>query len=478
MNKTKIVTLSTFLIIGLAASSVHAEPERAVGHIDAPPHPSKGELDNGKISLTKLVPPITKVFDYSGDFWDRSTLFGDLGGGRTWLYNKGFTLDAQLTQVYQGVTSGGAKDNGNAQYNGLLEINSTLDTAKMDWWSGGLISATAMSSWGTPLTTEAGNLSPVNMTPLWPIPFDTSTELTEYYLTQAFPNKMTLLIGRLDATNFLDKNSFANNPESQFLNASLNNDLMWGSMLSFSTYAAMLIVPLTEGVNMAVAAWDPETLPGDYGGAWENIGGAVTVNIDYHAFGGLKGVCSPIVAYVSKDAKAVDNNNLIRGILDGDPEEKSGNWLIAVDGEQFLWTPEGASVPRAKGGHKEDYTVPTQDFATNQPGVGFFYRFGIMPDDRNAYNMTLSGGLGARGIIPGRPHDRMGIGTYALFASSDLEDEVIIGNHLDDEVGFEAFYNFAITPSVQISADIQWIASGIESSDNAVVIGTRLFTRF
>ena len=146
LNKTKIVTLSTFLIIGLAASSVHAEPERAVGHIDAPPHPSKGELDNGKISLTKLVPPITKVFDYSGDFWDRSTLFGDLGGGRTWLYNKGFTLDAQLTQVYQGVTSGGAKDNGNAQYNGLLEINSTLDTAKMDWWSGGLVSATAMST--------------------------------------------------------------------------------------------------------------------------------------------------------------------------------------------------------------------------------------------------------------------------------------------------------------------------------------------
>ena len=260
MTNTKLVTLHAFLIIGLAASSVHAKPERAVGHVNAPPQPTAGKLDNGKISLTELVPPITKVADYSGDFRDRSTLFGDLGGRRTWLYDKGFTLDAQLTQVYQGVTSGGAEDNGNAQYNGLLEINSTLDTAKMNWWSGGLISATVMSNWGTPLTTEAGNLSPVNMTPLWPIPFDQSTEVTEYYLTQAFPNKMTLLIGRLDATNYLDKNSFANNPESQFLNASLNNDLMWGAMLSFSTYAAMLIAPITTGVNLAVAAWDPETL--------------------------------------------------------------------------------------------------------------------------------------------------------------------------------------------------------------------------
>ena len=101
-----------------------------------------------------------------------------------------------------------------------------------------------------------------------------------------------------------------------------------------------------------------------------------------------------------------------------------------------------------------------------------------MPKDRNAYNMTLSGGFGARGIIPGRPYDRMGIGAYALFASGDLEDDVIIDKLLDDEVGFEAFYNFALTPAVQISADIQWIASGIEESDDAVVIGTRLFTRF
>ena len=63
------------------------------------------------------------------------------------------------------------------------------------------------------------------------------------------------------------------------------------------------------------------------------------------------------MAYVSKDAEAVDNNHLIQGILDGDPEEKSGNWLIAIDGEQFLWTPAGASVARAEGGHQEDYIV-------------------------------------------------------------------------------------------------------------------------
>ena len=88
---------------------------------------SPGVLDNGMISLTKLVPTITRVSAYSGDIWERSTLLGDLGGTRSDWYDKGFTLDMQVTQVYQGVTSGGSvAGNGNDKYNGLMEINASL----------------------------------------------------------------------------------------------------------------------------------------------------------------------------------------------------------------------------------------------------------------------------------------------------------------------------------------------------------------
>jgi hypothetical protein len=175
MQRTAILAaLGASLIIGLATSSAQAFHERRLHNIPhAQAHPSGGKLDNGKTSITKLVPPITKVFDYSGDIWKRGTMFGDLGGIRNDLYDKGFTLDAQFTQVYQGVNSGGsASGNGSAQWNGLLEINSTLDTAKLGLWSGGLITGTLMSSWGRPLESEAGNVSPVNITPFWPVPFD------------------------------------------------------------------------------------------------------------------------------------------------------------------------------------------------------------------------------------------------------------------------------------------------------------------
>ena len=135
-------------------------------------------------------------------------------------------------------------------------------------------------------------------------------------------------------------------------------------------------------------------------------------------------------------------------------------------------------MPRAKGGRKEDFFVPTQDFATNPPGVGLFYRFAYCPEDRNLWNINVSGGLGARGIIPGRPYDRMGIGVYALFLSDDAEDDPLLDALFDDEHGVEAYYNFAITPWMQLSANVQRISPGIKPSDDAWVLGSRLNMRF
>ena len=436
-----------------------------------------GQLPNGRISLTKLIPPVTRVFGYKGPLCRRSTLTGDWGGTRSCLYERGFSIDATLTQVWQGVTSGGKSSGGSGNYNGLVEVNAFLDTAKVGMWSGGLLAATVQASYGDPISGQVGNVSPVNMTPMWPVPFEDSTELMEYYLMQALPGELMLIVGRVDATNFLDKSSFANNPESQFLNASLNNQLLWGEFLSFSTYAALLVAELGKHWSVGGAVWDPETQPGDYGGVWENVGAAVTATYKYKICG-LAGLINPVLAYTSKDAVALDNPRLVPGIITGNPPSESGNWMFTFTGEQFLWTPRGSAIPRAKGGRKESYSVPAQDFVSNAPGLGLFYRFAYTPEDRNPWNITASGGFGGRGIISGRPWDRMGIGAYTMLSSGDLNAQPIIGGILRDEVGAEAFYNFAVTPALQISADVQWISQGIRGSGNAVVVGLRLFTRF
>jgi porin len=434
------------------------------------------KTDKGLISLTKVAPEMTPVSDYTGDFWSRATLFGDPGDWRSRLYDQGLTLDAQLTQVYQGVASGGSTNgNGSGHYNGLFEANLTLDTAKAGLWSGGLFVLTEQTSFGDPLQTQAGNLSPVNATALWPIAYDDSSVLMEYHLIQALPFNTVAIVGRLDPSNYLDQNSFASTSDSQFLNVSMNSNPLFGRFLTYSTYAALLMTKVTEDLTLAYGAWTPNTAPGDYGGNWDDFGAAVYPIFKYKAFN-HPGMISAIFAYSSKDAVDVGNPRLVPGVITRNLPTKTDNWIVELSGEQYFWEPKGASVPRAEGGRKEDFHVPTKDFAQARPGLGLFYRFSSTPEDRSAYNIYLSGGLGGRGVIPGRPYDRFGVGPYWLKESSDLDKQP--GNLLGDEVGVEAFYNFAITPYLQLTLDAQWISPGINSSDDVVALGTRLNIRF
>ena len=113
-----------------------------------------------------------------------------------------------------------------------------------------------------------------------------------------------------------------------------------------------------------------------------------------------------------------------------------------------------------------------------RPGFESVLEPAYTPEDRNPWNITISGGIGARGIIPGRPHDRMGVGVYSMLASEDLNRQPVAGGIFGDEVGVAAFCNSAITPSLQLSADAHYIKSGVTPNDDAFVAGTRLFTRF
>jgi hypothetical protein len=297
----------------------------------------------------------------------------------------------------------------------------------------------------------------------------------EYHLIQALPLNTVAIVGRLDPSNYLDQNSFSCTSDSQFLNVSMNSNPLFGAFLTYSTYAAIFMTKVTEDLTLAYGAWTPKTAPGDYGGNWDDYGAALYPIFKYNAFN-HPGEIQTILAYTNKNSTDVGNPRLLQGVLTGNVPTKPDNWIVELSGEQYFWEPTGASVPQAEGGRKEYFHVATKDFAQDRPGVGMFYRFSYTPEDRNPYNVYLSGGVGGRGVIPGRPYDRFGVGPYWLRKSGDLNKQ--LGNLLGDEVGVEAFYNFAITPYLQLSPDVQWISQGINSSDDAVVLGTRLNIRF
>lgn len=428
-----------------------------------------GQLDNGLISLTLAAPGMTPVPDYSGDIWNRGTLLGDPWGERQALYDKGITIDASVTQVLQGVATGGSGEGDSPQYNALFDYGITLDTAKLGLWSGGLFVANAQSNLGTALQGQPGSISPVNYTALFPVPFESSTQLMEYYVVQALPYDMSFIAGRVDAVNFVDRNRFANDPRTQFLNTSMNNTPLFGAFLSFSTYAALLNVPVNEHLNLAFAAFNPDTQPGDYGGTWDNWGLGFAPEVKWSFNEELGGALGLIVLYDSKDALALDNPYFVPGLVQGETPTKKGNWIVNLNLEQYLWKPEtDPAVPE----------VHTRSFDYQEKGLGTFLRFAYTPEDRNPFNIFVSGGLGGRGLIESRPYDRMGIGAYSLIASGDLQDQPFLGGAVENEVGVEAYYNFALTPWAQLSFDAQWVDPGIAANESAVVLGTRLFFQF
>jgi porin len=65
-----------------------------------------------------------------------------------------------------------------------------------------------------------------------------------------------------------------------------------------------------------------------------------------------------------------------------------------------------------------------------------------------------------------------------LIASEELGIEAIPGDPLGDEIGIEAYYNFAITPWLQVSGNVQWVDPAVKSNDDAVVLGIRIFSQF
>jgi porin len=430
------------------------------------------KTDKGLISITKAAHGLTPVSDYTGDLWNRSTALDNIFG-RQKLYERGITIDAEVTQVVQGVAGGGPDQIPGTRYSGLAEYGITLDTGKLGLWSGGLLVANAMKSWGKSLLGSAGNLSPTNYLAVWPNPIQNDTVLMEYYFVQTLPGNISLIAGRINAANFIDKNRFANDPRNQFLNLSMDLDPLFGSFISFSTYAVLLDIPVGKHFRIQPAVWDPNDQPGYYGGTngfFDEVGLGVQLEISWKLGRNLDGAVRPGFYYTTKNTVDFSNPRLVLDVITRQPPpEKPDNYLFSFNFEQYLWKPDlSAGKPKP---------VRTAAYDFQERGVGVFFRGGFAPEDRNPFNIYLSGGVGVRGVFPSRPYDRFGLGVYWLKESGNLGAN-LAGQLLRDEFGFEAFYNVALTPWLTLSGDLQWIKSGIAKVNNPVVLGLRLNTQF
>jgi porin len=129
-------------------------------------------------------------------------------------------------------------------------------------------------------------------------------------------------------------------------------------------------------------------------------------------------------------------------------------------------------------------------------GVGVFGRLGASDGNPNPIHYFYSLGVGGKGIVPGRPIDTFGLGYYHITVSNiDLQGvflNPLLQNRsfLRNEYGFEAYYNIALTPWMQLTPDIQLIKPAqkqkiattspltLQGINTATVLGVRLNMQF
>ena len=125
---------------------------------------------------------IYPVPNYAGDFRSRSYLTGDWGGLRSKLAERGVQFEFNITQIYQGVASGGTNRTG--RYSGLTDMVLKLDSRKLGLWPGGLLFAKAQVPFGNTVNPYSGGILPVNTLLPMTAPAIDELILPHFYFTQ------------------------------------------------------------------------------------------------------------------------------------------------------------------------------------------------------------------------------------------------------------------------------------------------------
>lgn len=431
------------------------------------------------VETTEAAPPGPPSPNYSGDIWTRSTLTGDWGGVRNDLAAKGITLDVDVTQIIQGNAHGGRHTNNAFRYSGSHDMELTLDTGKMGLWPGGSFVIYAESVWGGGIQSKVGSLSPVNLDAALPGSAEPGFGLSEgcrfllsewYYQQVLFEGKIVLIAGKLWGARAFDRNAFANDHETQFMNASLRNVPMIPAFLPYTTLGAAVVVNPAPWLSIMTAIADTDGRAKTTGFETAFGGDVNTTVIHEWAFTinpfDLPGHQRIGFVWTCKDASKVRPN---------EPFGSTGTLAVKLLGPDLankvvntLATFDGAGDNTLIYYNFDQYLYTEQDDPTQ--GIGVFGRFGWARQEVNPVAHFYSAGVGGKGVIPTRDKDTFGIGYYYLDLSNRLPDQ------FHSEQGVECYYNIEITPWLHVSPDLQIIANpgGTDFNDVALVYGFRM----
>ena len=108
--------------------------------------------------------------------------------------------------------------------------------------------------------------------------------------------------------------------------------------------------------------------------------------------------------------------------------------------------------------------------------MGVFSRIQFADKDTNPIDYIVSAGVNAKGLIPGRDNDSMGLGfSYNKLQSARFLNALGID---DKSTAAEIFYNIELTPALDLNLNLQVTDSALPNIDTTTILGASLTARF
>lgn len=391
-------------------------------------------------------------------FWTREELTGDWGGERENWEEHGVSFELSWTNFFQG-TAGGGFENDFA-YGGKLTGVMTLDTGKLGWWKNGKFQVKLDNRYGDSASESTGALLPVNIDLLGPKENGTATSITAFNYTHFFPlskpgDLVVVSLGRFDMLDQVTEPLIGGSGATKFLN--LNQ-----------------VAPAHEARNVPLVTWGSAVAWVQKGEPFLSV--AVFDTADSSTTTGLshlfeKGVTiMPAFTYVThfgdkaghQGIRATWSNqtttpfdqfrHIIVPLPNRPVERKTGSWSVTYSFDQYFH--EIAGFPRK--------------------GWGLFGQLGFADRRTNPIQTFINIGVSGNSPIKTRPRDYFGVAYAFDSISGDLKDALNPVARLRDEHEFEAFYNFALTPWLYVTGDVQVVRPARPKADTAFVPGVRL----
>jgi porin len=381
--------------------------------------------------------------------WTRETLTDDWGGQRASLANRGVVLDLSTTGYYAGLLEGdGDKD---FEWGGRSDALLHLNTGKLGLWEGGGFHAHFESRYGESADRTAprsGGLWPPNTGVAVPLGNPDRVVTTSLFYSHGFNESASLMLGKINAFDLLAADPFfGGGARERFTNTAfvappsgVVPPTLMGGIFSyrFKPYSITLMVfdPNDQTNNYSVNNLFEDGENISLGGTWTGH-----------------------MAGRSSSMNVTGTYSTQRGT-------DLSDFLLPID----------QTIGTKKGSYNVSYSVSHLLYElSDAPGKGFgvYAKAAIGDGNPNPIQSSFIGGFAGHGVVPGRPLDVFGIGYYFYNLSDDLQEETEAIFPIDDEAGVEIYYNFALTPWLRITPDVQWIEPANPSISDSWVAGVR-----